>query len=177
MKRFSDLLDRLVLTPQRNVKLRLMTDYFRTAPDPDRGYALAALTGDLDIPSVKPAMLRGLVGERVDEMLFHYAYDYVGDLAETIALIWPAGKGTAEAQLSRHETREPSLGAVVERLLAASRLEGPRLIEGLLDSLDATSRWALIKLVTGALRIGVSARCRSRPSSSGPAPRSRRKTS
>ncbi len=93
MRAFAALLDRLVLTPQRNTKLRLMTDYLRQTPDPDRGYALAALTGDLAIASVKPAMLRAMVVERVDAVLFAYSYDYVGDLAETIALIWPAGDG------------------------------------------------------------------------------------
>ncbi len=149
MKRFAALLDRLVLTPSRNAKLRLMTDYLRETPDPDRGYALAALTGDLDIPSVKPAMLRGLVVERLDETLFAYSYDYVGDLAETIALVWPAKPGA---------NREPDLGEVVERLQAASRLEGPRLVEKWLDALDATGRWGLIKLVAGGLRVGVSAR-------------------
>jgi DNA ligase-1 len=89
MQRFAALLDRLILTPQRNAKLRLLKDYFQTTGDPDRGYALAALTGELNIPSVKPAMLRGIVGERIDEVLFAYSYDYVGDLAETIALVWP----------------------------------------------------------------------------------------
>jgi DNA ligase-1 len=153
MQPFATLLDRLVLTPQRNVKLRLLRDYFRDGPDPDRGYALAALTGDLDIPSVKPAMLRALVVERVDEELFAYSYDYVGDLAETISLVWTAKPGAAVAA-----AHPPRLGEVVERLLAASRREGPRLVEGWLDELDATSRWALIKLVTGGLRIGVSAR-------------------
>ena len=49
MRDFAALLDRLVLTPQRNVKLRLLSDYFRTTPDPDRGYALAALTGELNM--------------------------------------------------------------------------------------------------------------------------------
>ena len=150
MQAFAALLDRLVLTPQRNAKLRLMADYFRSTPDPDRGYALAALTGDLDIPSVKPAMLRALVTARVDETLFTYSYDYVGDLAETIALIWPA-KGTAD-------DAPAGLSAIVERLRSASRTEGPRLVEGYLDQFDATARWAMIKLVTGGLRIGVSAR-------------------
>ena len=75
MKRFAELLDRLVLTPSRNTKLRLMTDYFRTTEDPDRGLALAAITGDLDIASVKPAMLRALVAERIDPVLFGYSYD------------------------------------------------------------------------------------------------------
>ncbi len=150
MIRYATLLDRLVLTPQRNVKLRLLVDYFRTTPDPDRGYALGALTGQLDIPAVKPAMLRALAVERIDEVLFRYSYDYVGDLAETIALVWP--------EKSVDPGAAPRLGELVERLLAASRLEGPRLVASLLDRLDATARWALIKLVAGGLRIGISAR-------------------
>src|SRR5665213_3086100 len=149
MQAFATLLDRLVLSPQRNAKLRLLVDYFRATPDPDRGYALATLTGDLDIPSVKPAMLRALTEARVDPVLFAYSYDYVGDLAETMSLIWPAHHGA---------NRSPGLAEVVERLQAASRSEGPKLVETWLDALDATGRWALITLVVGGLRIGVSAR-------------------
>src|SRR5690606_30955361 len=77
---------------------------------------------------------------------------YVGDLAETIALIWPT-KGAAGAP-----AKAPSLSEIVERLHAASRLEGPRLVAEWLDRLDAGGRWALIKLVFGGLRIGISAR-------------------
>ena len=154
MKAFATLLDRLVLTPQRNVKLRLLVDYFKATGDPDRGYALAALTGDLDIPSVKPAMLRALVTERVDDVLFAYSYDYVGDLAETVSLVWrPKAGGGA-----RTEAGDLRLATVVERLRLASRSEGPRLVEAWLDRLDANGRYALIKLVAGGLRIGVSAR-------------------
>ena len=197
MQAFAALLERLVLTPQRNVKLRLLTDYFRATPDPDRGYALAALTGDLDVRSVKPAMLRALAAERVDEVLFAYSYDYVGDLAETISLTWPGGGGrpppprggggggraggggghekneestpTGRAspvhrpppgggEAATRPSESPRLGEVVERLQAASRSDGPRLVAGWLDALDAAGRWALIKLVVGGLRIGVSAR-------------------
>src|SRR5690606_10842487 len=88
VKLFAALLDRLVYTPQRNGKLRLMTDYFGHAPDPDRGWGLAALTGDLSFHAAKPALIRGLVEERSDPVLFRWSYDYVGDLAETVALIW-----------------------------------------------------------------------------------------
>src|SRR5688572_33332596 len=129
MQAFATLLDRLVLTPSRNGKIRLLVDYFRAAPDPDKGYALAAITGDLSIASVKPAMLRALAVERMDEVLFGYSYDYVGDLAETIALVWP-GKPEPADGLSLHE--------VVEALHFASRLEGPRLVERWLDRLDAS---------------------------------------
>jgi DNA ligase-1 len=149
MQAFAALLDRLVLTPGRNGKLRLLVHHFRAAPDPDRGYALAAITGDLSIASVKPAMLRGLVVERMDEVLFGYSYDYVGDLAETIALVWP--RKPADGHV-------PRLSEVVEALHRASRLDGPRLVERWLDQLDASGRYALLKLVTGELRVGVTAR-------------------
>ena len=150
MQAFAALLERLVLTPQRNVKLRLMVDYFRATPDPDRGYALAAITGDLSFSSVKPAMLRALISERMDPVLFGYSYDYVGDLAETIALAWPAADVA--------NTDVPHLPEVVERFRNATRSDAPGLVAGLLDRLDPSARFALIKLVTGGLRIGVSAR-------------------
>ena len=149
MQAFATLLDRLVLTPSRNGKLRLLVDYFRAQPDPDRGYALAVIAGDLSIASVKPAMLRALAVERMDEVLFGYSYDYVGDLAETIALVWPAPDEHAPP---------PHLHEVIEALAAASRLEGPRIVERLLDRLDSSGRYALLKIVTGALRMGVTAR-------------------
>ena len=41
MKQFAALLEALVFMPSRNGKLRLLTDYFSTAPDPDRGWASA----------------------------------------------------------------------------------------------------------------------------------------
>ena len=93
MQAFAELLDRLVLTPSRNGKLKLLTDYFATVSDPDRGWGLAAITRDLDIRNVKPAMLRALVAERVDEVLFAYSYDYVGDLAETVLPDLAGGSG------------------------------------------------------------------------------------
>ncbi|MAU96391.1 MAG: ATP-dependent DNA ligase [Fulvimarina sp.] len=153
MKPFADLLDALVLQPSRNGKLKLLVDHFGAVADPERGLALAAITGDLDIRSVKPAMLRGLVADRMDEVLFGYSYDYVGDLAETISLVWPDARGGDEASL-----QPPSLDEIVTRLDAATRQEGPRLVEAWLDRLDASGRYALLKLVTGGLRIGVSAR-------------------
>ncbi len=147
MKAFADLLDGLVHTPGREAKLRRLTAYFRDTPDPDRGYALAALTGNLTLKTAKPAMIRALVADRVDPVLFGWSYDYVGDLAETCALIWPTRAADAQT---------PRLAAVVERLQAAHRAEVPRLIEGWMDSLDAGPRYALMKLVTGGLRVGVS---------------------
>ena len=149
MNRFAELLDRLAYEPGRNAKLRLITDYFRTTADPDRGYALAAMTGALSFRNAKPALLRGLIAERTDPELFALSYDYVGDLSETIALMWPARAGANHA---------PTLSEVVALLNETGKSELPATIARLLDSLDETGRWAFLKLITGALRIGASAR-------------------
>ncbi|WP_374575238.1 cisplatin damage response ATP-dependent DNA ligase [Phenylobacterium sp.] len=149
MRSFAELLDRLSFTASRNAKLTLVRDHLARTRDPDRGWALAALTGDLTFNAAKPAFIRKAVEERMDPILFRWSYDYVGDLAETVALVWPARPGA---------NREPELAEVVDALAGASRGEVQRLIEGWLDALDATGRWALLKLMTGALRVGVSAR-------------------
>lgn len=153
MKAFADLLDRLVLTPSRNGKLKLLTDYFRDTPDPDRGYGLAAIAGTLDVRNVKPAMLRELALERIDDVLFRYSYDYVGDLAETISLVWDN-----ERDIERSALAQPRLGEVVAEMNTLGRTEVRGYVRDLLDRLDASGRFAFIKLATGALRIGVSAR-------------------
>src|SRR6266700_2928271 len=58
MNRFAQLLDRLAYEHGRNAKLRLMTEYFRTTPDPERGFTLAALTGALSFPHANPGTTR-----------------------------------------------------------------------------------------------------------------------
>ncbi|UPG72300.1 cisplatin damage response ATP-dependent DNA ligase [Roseomonas gilardii subsp. gilardii] len=147
---FAELLERLVFTPGRLAKLALIRRWFDEQPDPERGVGLAALTGELVFSAAKPSVIRALVAERTDPVLLALSQDYVGDFAETVALIWPEKPGT--------NAPPPMLSEVVEGLELASRAEVPRLIETWLDSLDGTGRFALIKLVTGALRVGVSAR-------------------
>jgi DNA ligase 1 len=204
MNRFAELLDRLAYEPSRNNKLRLMIDYFRSAGDPERGWALAALTGGLSFPHAKAGLIRSLIAERTDPVLFELSYDYVGDLSETVALMWPtkqfpsphparggarpgtslsgedqgrglageAGAATIALALST-PTPKPSvqaqgennstesnltLTAVVETLARLGKAQLPQQLARWLDALDETGRWALIKLVTGGLRVGVSAR-------------------
>ncbi len=260
MNRFAELLDRLTYEHGRNAKLRLMTAYFRTTPDPERGFALAALTGALSFPHAKPNLIRTLIMERADPALFALSYDYVGDLSETVALMWPAcaislsapsphreevvassalsstwiepahadhalerilsapcppysgrardtdhraqvgqarlamGEGRGGGYSSdqdgsktppsrtaspsdlphkgggsenklidrtshaRQRARTPSLTAVVTTLATLGKTELPGQLARWLDALDEAGRWALLKLVTGSMRIGVSAR-------------------
>ncbi len=205
MNRFAELLDRLAYEPSRNNKLRLMIDYFRSTPDPERGWALAALTGALSFPHAKAGLIRSLIAERTDPVLFELSYDYVGDLSETVALMWPTPTHSAALDLPSPEkgaktpagrhggiagggpaatpSRQPavaglplsgggetstseewneettlSLTCVVEKLATLGKAQLPQQLARWLDALDETGRWALIKLVTGGLRVGVSAR-------------------
>ncbi len=215
MNRFAQLIDRIGYEPRRNAKIRLMADYFRHTPDPERGFALAALTGALSFRHAKPNLIRGLMAERSDPVLFGLSWDYVGDLSETVALMWrapqssplmgtpsrsaaeecgagpdqdfsalmPPGAGAPPGSASPsppsigHNNppepldasgepiapegplpHVPPLSEVVEGLATAGKSELPRLIATWLDALDETGRWALLKLITSELRIGVSAR-------------------
>jgi DNA ligase-1 len=204
MNRFAELLDRLAYEPGRTNKLRLITAYFRDTPDPDRGYALAALTGALSFKHAKPGLIRDLITDRTDPVLFGLSYDYVGDLSETVALMWPkssplpprrggegsgvggvsansrspVGTDSAEAPptpdpsppramrvvggeqivAGHNNPPPPTLTEVVTTLRTLGKTELPKQLARWLDELDETGRWALLKLVTGAMRIGISAR-------------------
>ena len=208
MKAFAELLDRLTYTPSRNAKLRLMQEYFRATPDPDRGWALTALTDGLPFSFPLRRTLADMMARKMDPELFRMSRDYVGDTAETIALVWgevhplslslrgeghggavPPARGEGpqqalaleqaaaphpsplpvmpEACLRHDEERRlvqcverepPRLSDIVAELALIGRNDlGPRL-EAWLDALDVTGRWALLKLLTGAMRVGVSAR-------------------
>lgn len=149
MEAFAALLDALVYTRSRNAKLKLLADYLRATPDPDRGWALAALTDGLDFPAVKASTIRNLVAERVDPVLWTLSRDYVGDSAETASLLWPEPP---------QAPAPPTVSEAVDALAAMTRANVMTELPGLLDRLDANGRFALLKLATGAMRIGISAR-------------------
>jgi DNA ligase-1 len=146
---FAALLERLVFTPGRHARIALLRHYFETTPDPDRGVGLAVLTGELALTTAKPALIRDLAATRTDPVLFAWSYDYVGDLAETVALMWPATSGGAAL---------PVLAEVVRRLNTVPKGELPGIVAGWLDAAEPSVRLALLKLITGGLRVGVSSR-------------------
>jgi DNA ligase-1 len=149
MDEFAALIDALVYTRSRNEKLRLIAEYLKATPDPDRGWALAGLTDGLDFPAVKSSTIRNLLKERIDPVLWTLSRDFVGDTAECASLLWPERAG---------EAISPSLAEAVDILSATTRKTAPVELARLLDRLDPSGRYALLKLATGTMRIGVSAR-------------------
>ena len=149
MRRFAALIDRLIYTRSRNSKLALIVDYLRHTPDPDRGWAIAALTESLDFPAVKAGTVRTLLATRVDEELFRLSRHFVGDTAETAALLWPDAPG---------KKADLSVAEAVDALASATRSDAAAIVASLLDRLDADGRYALLKLALGGMRVGVSAR-------------------
>ena len=145
MNRFAALIIRLETLNDAGMKAALVEDYLRETPELDRGIACKILENRLRVRPVKLALIRGLADSRTDPVLFELAQSYVGDVGETIALTWIA---------DRRANRDPSLGEIIEGLSTLGRSELPKRIEAWLDACDEAGRWVLIKLLTGALRVG-----------------------
>ncbi len=148
MRAFAHLLDALSTHHGRNDKLALMVDYFRATPDPDRGWALAALTDGIPVKVPFRRVLGSVMAERIDPVLYKLSRDYVGDTAETVSLLWPATPAGAP----------PTLSDIVARLQACRPRDMDAAVAAILDACDVTERWAFLKFIGGALRVGVSAR-------------------
>ena len=148
MKEFSQLINQLILTRSRNRKIELLNHYFKNTENPDRGLALAILTGNLKIKNISISKIKELIKKEVDPELFDLSYDYVGDLAETIALIWP----------NKQKGKVPKLNFIIDELENSSTTHITKLIKKYLSIFSENERWAFIKLLSGGLRIGVSTR-------------------
>jgi DNA ligase-1 len=151
MRAFARLIDALTYTRSRNAKIALIVNYLRTTPDPDRGWALAALTDAIDLPAVKSSTIRSMAEQRVDPALVAMSRAYVGDTAETVALIWPEREGAGPGE-------NIALSKVIATLSVLGRVEAPGVLGAMLDRIEPESRYALLKLATGGMRVGVSAR-------------------
>ena len=149
MKAFAALIDRLTVTPNPAHQLVLVRDYLRLTPDPDRGFALAALTGAWTPRVIRPAKLREWMVERVDPVLLDKSLDYVGDLTETVSLLWPE---------SRSNRQPPSLSEISETLTETAKGDMDRLVMGWLDACEPSTRYILLRLLSGGVRTDVSSR-------------------
>jgi DNA ligase-1 len=151
MQAFANLLDRLSFTYSNNKKVELLTHFFKNTPDPERGYAIAIIAGTLAFPGFKRGLIKELISEQIDPYLFELSYDYVGDRSETVALLW---KTTA----LDNPKPKPALSEIIQQFNHLPKTEVKAYIKQLFNQFNATERWALLKLSSSSLRIGVSAR-------------------
>lgn len=156
MDAFSQLLDNLYFTASTKTKAILIQEYLKTTPDPDRGWALAAIAGTLSFDFFKRSTVKQLMLEHIDPVLFEMSYDYVGEMSETVAHLWPYH--LSDAQNDRQNPVHMSLSSVVESFQHAKKQHVPTLLADYLSSMTPNLRWALLKLGTRGLRVGVSVR-------------------
>ncbi len=149
MEEFSNLLEQLYYTAGTKAKAQLIADYIANTPDPDRGWAIAAMAGTLRFDFFKRNTVKKLITEHTDPALFAMSYDYVGEVSETVAHLWP---------YSEPVDKLPSLTEVVETFASVSKQKVSKTLANYLTMMTPAQRWALLKLGTRGLRIGVSAR-------------------
>ncbi|KTC74391.1 ATP dependent DNA ligase [Legionella birminghamensis] len=149
MQKFAQLLNNLYFTYSNLAKTELLKNYFLTVPDPERGYGLAILAGTLTFPTFKWTMIKDLLNQYIDPVLFSLSYDYVGDLSDTIALLWPNQPSNKSL---------PLLSEIIQKFNQLPEEEIASWLNELLNRSNTNERWALIKIGTGSLRVGVSAR-------------------
>ena len=150
--RFSRLLDELYFTNSNLAKETILANYLREESDPDRGWAVAAIGGTLTFELFKRNLVKTLMSERMDPYLFDLSRDYVGEMSETVALAWPT---SPEPKLLN---RIPDLSEIIDTFQTSTKAEIREHLVTLLDNLTPPQRWALLKLGTQGLRIGMSAR-------------------
>ncbi|WP_371193943.1 cisplatin damage response ATP-dependent DNA ligase [Glaciecola sp. SC05] len=153
MESFAELVDKLYFTSSNLAKSALIKAYLSNTKDPDRGWAIAAIAGTLNFDFFKRKLIKDLIEERVDPLLFALSYDYVGEMSETVSHLWVSENDDPPALATL-----PNLHSVIERFAEGSRSENRTFLISLLNSMSASQRWALLKLGTRGLRIGVSVR-------------------
>ena len=133
MEAFSHLLEQLYFTSGTKAKAQLIADYIANTPDPDRGWAIAAMAGTLKFDFFKRNTVKKLITERTDPELFAMSYDYVGEVSETVAHLWPDSEPVSTL---------PSLSSIVDTFSTVSK---QKVSETPLKVIDSTlcQKWML----------------------------------
>lgn len=152
MEAFAQLLDDLYFTNSNLAKETILANYLRATSDPDRGWALAAIAGTLSFDLFKRNLTKTLMSERMDPFLFDLSRHYVGEMSETVALAWPQSPDPVRLN------RLPDLHEVIAEFQQRDKAGIREYLVTLLDNMTPAQRWALLKLGTRGLRIGMSAR-------------------
>ncbi len=151
MKEFAALFTALDQTTKTSVKTAALADYFATAPEDDKIWTIALLSGRRPRRAITTTKLREWAAEHagIPLWLFEACYPVVGDLSETIALVLPEPKNRIEKSLSGWIATLRGLDNAEEDARKAAILEA-------WDGLPPIERFVFNKLITGGWRMGVS---------------------
>lgn len=153
MKDFAALITALDQTNKTNLKVKALKEYFQTARDSDKLWALALFTHRRPKRKVNSTLLKEWVTNwaGIPDWLFQESYQVVGDVAETISLLLPDNLNTA--------AKDKSLTNYIDQLIAIGKLENDEkesLLKDIYGSLNKQERFVFTKLMTGGWRLGVS---------------------
>ncbi|WP_138480309.1 ATP-dependent DNA ligase [Dyadobacter bucti] len=152
MKQFAELFMNLDRTNKTNAKVELMKNYFLTASDEDKLWALTLFTGRRPSFKVNRTQVKEWAAEEADipMWLFQESYHSVGDLGETISLILPRSAATdSDRSLTEWFDYLHALPAMTEG-------EKRTHILNAWAQLSKHETFVFNKLLMGSFRIGVS---------------------
>ena len=148
MNNFSQLLDNLLLNSSRNKKINLLYDFFKNSNRKNKGWALSILTNSIKEKSLKVNDIKNLIKKKIAPELFELSYDYVGDLAETISLLWPKKKKKLiDIELSEF---------MEDIIFIEDKNEIIERIQRIFDYSSTSQIYTIIKIISGGFRVGVS---------------------
>ncbi len=148
MRKFSILLKQLIFCPSNIEKTKVIIDYLNDVDIEEAGYTIAALTNNLKFKNIKANKVKQIIKSKVDSTLFDLSYDYVGDLADTISLIWSKKPQSSYKKYSFLE---------IINISNSNDLDLEKFVTDFLNNNNVDERWAFIKLLLGGFRIGASA--------------------
>ncbi|WP_045386941.1 ATP-dependent DNA ligase [Falsirhodobacter sp. alg1] len=151
MIRFATLFDTLDRTTKTTVKVAALAAYFREAPEADRLWTIALLSGRRPKRAANSTELRTWAAEAagIPLWLFEEAYPVVGDLSETIALVLPPPTGTSDLPLAAW------IGSLIALIGQHADIRRRAILDAW-DQLATNERFLYNKLITGGFRMGVS---------------------
>lgn len=151
MKRFAALFAALDGTSRTSERTSALTTYLREAPDEDRLWCVALLSGRRPRRAASATELRRWAAEAagLPDWLFEEAYAVAGDLAETITLVLPAPRAPRDAGLAEWIGMLSGLAGQPPEARRTALLAA-------WDALEGAERMLLTKLITGGFRMGVS---------------------
>lgn len=152
MRAFANMITQLGTSTKTNEKLRLLSEYFATAPDSDKIWVIALFSGRRPRRITSSALLRQWCNEitGIPDWLFDECYHTVGDLGETIALLLPPPKESSD---------HISLTEILSQLLDLGGKDDNDkrvYVVGNWMRMNKDERFVFNKLLTGNFRIGVS---------------------